>query len=110
MNFHAVEETLHHDDALPPSRAGAMHVEKDLRFGKSRWDAVPRLRLIYRPAAIGDQFSISIVDRNDQSPMHQSWSRVETNAKLDCCLFGNPALGQIGMRAIDASQLESQGW
>ena len=109
MNFHAIEEALHHDDGLVPSRAGAMHIEKDLRFGKSRWDAVPRLRLIYRPSAIGDQFSVSVVNRNDQSSMHQSGSRVETDAKLDRCLFGNAALGQIGMRGVDASQLEFQG-
>src|SRR6476661_5732696 len=100
MYFHAVEETLHHDDEVIPSGAGTMHIEKDLRFGESCWDAVPRFRLIHGTSAIGDQFSLSVVDRNDQSPMHQSRSRVETDTKLDRCLFGNPTTGQIGMRAV----------
>jgi len=109
VHFHAIEEALYHDDGVVASGASAVHIEKDLRFGKSRRDAVARLRLIHGPSAIGHQFSVTVVDRNDQSPMHQSWPRVEADSKLDRCLFGNSASGQIGMSVVDASKLELQG-
>ena len=86
-----------------------MHVEKDLRLGESRWESVPRLSLVHRASAISDQFSVSLVNRNYLPAVHQPRSRVEADAKLDCRRFDNPAFGQIGMRAINASQLEIQG-
>src|SRR6185369_4392258 len=103
VHSHAVEETLHHYDEVVLPRAGTMHIEEDLRFGESRWDAVPRLALIHGPPTVGHQFSVTVVDRNDQSPMHQSWPCVEADSKLDRCLLGNSAFGQIGMRVVDAS-------
>jgi len=36
VHFHAIEEALHHDDGVARSGASAVHIEKDLRFGKSR--------------------------------------------------------------------------
>ena len=92
-----------------PLEFGAMHIKEDLRFGKTRRDSVPRLRLIHGSSAIGDQFSFSVVNRNDQSRMHQAGPGVETDAKLNSRLLANSALDQIGMSAIDGSQLEVQG-
>jgi hypothetical protein len=109
VHLHAVEKTFHYDDRALLRGRGTVHVKEDCRLGESRRDSVARRGLIHGAAAIGDQLSVSVVDRNDQSPVHQSWSRVETDAKLKRCFFGNPTIGQIGMRAIDASQFEVQG-
>ena len=59
-----------------------MHVEEDLGLGEARWEPVPRLSLVHRASAISDQFSVSIVNRNDQPAMHQPRSRVEADAKF----------------------------
>jgi hypothetical protein len=93
---------LHYDDGVLHSGGDAMHVENDLRLGEGRWEPVPRLSLVYRAAAISDQFSVSIVNRNDQPAMHQPRSRVETDAKFDRRLFSDAAPGQIRVRAINA--------
>ena len=109
MHFHAIEEALHYDDGAILSGAGAMRVEKNLRLGETRWDSVSRLSLIHGASAIGDQLSFAIVDGNDQSAVHQPRSGVKANAKLPSRLFRDSPLGQVGMPAVDASQVEVQG-
>ena len=106
VHLHAIEEALHRDNGPVGSAGNSMHIEKNLRLGETRWDAVSRLSLIHGASAISDQLSFGIVDWNDQSVVHQPRSGVKANAKLPGCLFSDFPLSQVGMPAVDASQFE----
>jgi hypothetical protein len=97
VHFHTVAEAFDDYDRTLLSGRGPMHVEQDFRFGELWWHSVSRLHVVDCAAAVTDQFSLGVVNGNDNPLVHQPRPVVEATTECARCLFFEPAISQVRM-------------
>ena len=86
-----------------------MQVKQLLRLVKSRRQLISWLTAIDRTPGIRHQFSLLVVNRNHDAPVHGTFAAEIADTERLRSLCRNAALLQIGVLMINALELEFQG-
>ena len=106
IDLQAVEKAFDNHHGGICGRRRSMEIKQYLGFGKPRGESVPRLCSVKRPATVGNQLSLRVVNRDNQAAAEQSGPWIETYSKIDCGLVGDASSCQIRMGAVNTAEAE----
>jgi hypothetical protein len=94
MHTEAIEKAFHNNDG-PAMLNGPVKIKEHKRFSKQHREVVLQIGLRHRPAGIGDQDSLFVVNRDDDSAPHAPFAGKEADVKVFGRFFRDPSFAEV---------------